>query len=77
MRLQHGYIINKYFYTVKHYFYKDYFLQNLKNMFKWRMTKKLTVFEKAIQHFSNESEVLKGEYETFVNNYLHKNSNKH
>lgn len=33
--------------------------------------------EKAIQHFSNESEVLKGEYETFVNNYLHKNSNNH
>jgi hypothetical protein len=34
--------------------------------------KQLTSVENAIQHFSNESEVLKGEYETYVNNYLQK-----
>jgi hypothetical protein len=42
-----------------------------------RFKAQLISVEKAIQHFSNESEVLKGEYEIFVNNYLHKNSNNH
>ena len=42
-----------------------------------RFKAQLVSVEKAIQHFSNESEVLKGEYETFVNNYLLKNSNNY
>jgi hypothetical protein len=37
-----------------------------------RFKKQLSSVENAIQHFSNESEVLKGEYETYVNNYLQK-----
>jgi hypothetical protein len=39
------------------------------------LKKQLTIVENAIHHFSNESEVLKGEYETYVNNYLEKNRN--
>lgn len=32
----------------------------------------LTTVEKAVHYFSNESEVLKAEYETYVNLYLQK-----
>jgi uncharacterized protein with PQ loop repeat len=39
------------------------------------LKQQLSIVENAIHHFSNESEVLKGEYETYVNNYLEKNRN--
>lgn len=39
------------------------------------LKQQLSIVENAIHHFSNESEVLKAEYETYVNNYLEKNRN--
>ena len=36
------------------------------------LKKQYAAVENAIQHFSNESEVLKAEYESYVNNYLEK-----
>lgn len=37
------------------------------------LKQQLSIVENAIHHFSNESDVLKAEYETYVNNYLEKN----
>ena len=39
-----------------------------------RIKMQLTTVDNAIQHFSTDSEVLKAEYETYVNEYLKSNN---